>query len=67
MITDSYVLGTRFQAKFKVRDGRIDAYYNGVWQATLPAMFEAAYFKAGAYTQANCTNSAPAPKPTMAR
>lgn len=59
LITDNYVLGTRFQAKFTVRDGRIDAYYNGVWQTTLPATFEGAYFKAGAYTQANCTNSAP--------
>ncbi|MBB5957239.1 hypothetical protein FHS29_003832 [Saccharothrix tamanrassetensis] len=59
MITDDYVLGTRFQAKFAVEHGRIDAYYNGVLQATLPATFAGAYFKAGAYTQANCSNSTP--------
>ncbi|MBM7814659.1 polysaccharide lyase family 7 protein [Saccharothrix algeriensis] len=59
MITDDYVPGTRFQAKFEVAGGRISAYYNGVLQATLPATFEGAYFKAGAYTQANCSNSTP--------
>ncbi|MFB9903130.1 polysaccharide lyase family 7 protein [Allokutzneria oryzae] len=59
LITDNYVLGTRFQAKFEVRDGKVRAYYNGVLQATIPASFTGAYFKAGTYTQANCGNSSP--------
>jgi Alginate lyase len=59
LITDNYVLGTRFQAKFEVSNGQVHAYYNGMLQATIPASFNGAYFKAGAYTQANCGNSAP--------
>ncbi|MDI5976861.1 polysaccharide lyase family 7 protein [Amycolatopsis magusensis] len=59
LIDENYVLGTRFQAKFEVRDGRIEASYNGVPKVTLPATFAGAYFKAGAYTQANCARSAP--------
>lgn len=59
LITDNYVLGTRFQAKFEVSNDQIRAYYNGVLQATIPASFSGAYFKAGVYTQANCSNSSP--------
>ncbi|MEU4745998.1 polysaccharide lyase family 7 protein, partial [Actinosynnema sp. NPDC023658] len=59
LVTDAYVLGTRFQAKFVVGDGRIKAYYNGVLQTTITKSFSGAYFKSGAYTQANCTNSSP--------
>ena len=54
LITSDYVLGTRFEAKFVVRDDTVRAYYNGILQATFPADFSDAYFKAGAYTQANC-------------
>ncbi|MEU3626710.1 polysaccharide lyase family 7 protein [Amycolatopsis coloradensis] len=59
LITANYLLGTRFQAKYVVRGDRINAYYNGTLQASFPAAFAGGYFKAGAYTQANCTNSAP--------
>jgi hypothetical protein len=59
LITSSYQLGTRFEAKFVVSSNTIRAYYNGVLQSTLSKSFSGAYFKAGAYTQANCSNSSP--------
>jgi hypothetical protein len=59
LITDKYRLGTRFQATFVVGNGEIKAYYNNVLQATIPKTFVNGYFKAGVYTQANCTNSSP--------
>ncbi|HEY6740682.1 MAG TPA: polysaccharide lyase family 7 protein [Actinopolymorphaceae bacterium] len=59
LITDEYALGTRFEARFVVRDGRIEAYYNGELVTTIDADFEGGYFKAGAYTQANCERSDP--------
>ncbi|MCO1574332.1 polysaccharide lyase family 7 protein [Crossiella sp. SN42] len=59
LITDSYRLGTRFQARFVVSDGKIKAYYNGELKATLSKKFSGGYFKAGAYTQANCGNASP--------
>ncbi|HEY0700149.1 MAG TPA: polysaccharide lyase family 7 protein [Micromonospora sp.] len=59
LITSSYTLGTEFEAKFVVSGGQIRAYYNGVLQATISKSFSGGYFKAGAYTQANCTNSSP--------
>jgi hypothetical protein len=59
LITSTYALGTRFQAKFVVGDGKIKAYYNGVLVSTISKDFSGGYFKAGAYTQANCDNSSP--------
>lgn len=59
LVTGNYKLGTRFQAKFVVNNGSIKAYYNGVLQTTIPVTFTTGYFKAGVYTQANCTNSSP--------
>ncbi|GAB2840803.1 polysaccharide lyase family 7 protein [Lentzea nigeriaca] len=59
LIDDDYRLGTRFQAKFEVSDGRIRAYYNDRLVDTITTSFTGGYFKAGAYTQANCGNSAP--------
>jgi hypothetical protein len=59
LITDNYVLGTRFEAKFVVGNGQIKAYYNGALKATLSKTFTGGYFKAGAYTQANCSNTSP--------
>ncbi|WP_407564614.1 chondroitinase-B domain-containing protein [Streptomyces sp. 184] len=59
LVTEDYELGTRFQAKFVVGDGEIRAYYNGELETTLPADFSGGYFKAGAYTQANCARSSP--------
>lgn len=59
LVTRNYVLGTIFQAKFVVSGGRIKAYYNGVLEATITKHFSGAYFKAGVYTQANCSNASP--------
>ncbi len=59
LVDDDYVLGTPFEAKFVVSGGSIKAYYNGVLQTTISASFPDGYFKAGAYTQANCGNSDP--------
>lgn len=59
LITSNYQLGTRFEAKFVVSSNTIRAYYNGALQSTLSKSFSGAYFKAGAYTQANCSNSSP--------
>ena len=59
LVTSSYTLGTAYEAKFVVSGGQVKAYYNGVLQTTISKSFSGAYFKAGAYTQANCTNSSP--------
>ncbi|ONI77627.1 alginate lyase [Kribbella sp. ALI-6-A] len=59
LVTSSYRLGTVFEAKFVVSGGQVKAYYNGTLQTTLGKSFSGAYFKAGAYTQANCSNSSP--------
>lgn len=59
LVTDDYTLGTPFEAKFVVSDGTIKAYYNGDLVTTLSKDFDGAYFKAGAYTQANCDKSDP--------
>lgn len=59
LVTDDFALNTPFQVKFVVADGTINAYYNGTLAATLQADFSTGYFKAGAYTQANCENSSP--------
>lgn len=59
LVTDNYVLGTVFEAKYVVSGDTIKAYYNGALQATLATHFSGAYFKAGVYTQANCSNASP--------
>lgn len=59
LVTSNYTLGTRYEAKFVVSGGQIKAYYNGVLQTTISKSFSGGYFKAGGYTQANCTNSSP--------
>jgi hypothetical protein len=59
LVTSNYKLGDRFQGKFVVHDGRVNVYYKGTLQATIAADFSSGYFKAGAYTQANCNNSSP--------
>ncbi|MBW4717257.1 polysaccharide lyase family 7 protein [Saccharothrix obliqua] len=59
LITDNYVLGTRFEAKFEVSGGEVRAFYNGRLIDTIDADFTGGYFKAGAYTQAHCGNSKP--------
>jgi hypothetical protein len=59
LVTSKYVLGTPFEAKYVVSGGVVRAYYNGQLVATINKAFTGAYFKAGAYTQANCANSSP--------
>ncbi|QLH19609.1 polysaccharide lyase family 7 protein [Streptomyces sp. Rer75] len=59
LVTDDYELGTEFEAKFVARDGKIDVYYNGERETTISDDGDTNYFKAGAYTQANCENSDP--------
>ncbi|MFD3311870.1 polysaccharide lyase family 7 protein [Streptomyces sp. NPDC058694] len=59
LVTSNYQLGTRFQGKFVAHDGKVDVYYNGALKATVTAPFGSGYYKAGAYTQANCNNSSP--------
>ena len=59
LVTGNYQLGTPFEAKFVVSGGQIKAYYNGTLETTISQSFSGAYFKAGAYTQANCDKSNP--------
>ncbi|WP_033320117.1 polysaccharide lyase family 7 protein [Streptomyces yerevanensis] len=62
LVTDDYELGTEFEAKFVAQDGEIDVYYNGELETTIEHDGDTNYFKAGAYTQANCDNSDPCAK-----
>lgn len=59
LVTSDYVPGTVFEASYVVSNGKIMAYYNGALQTTISKSFAGAYFKAGVYTQANCSNAAP--------
>ncbi len=59
LVTSSYKLNTVFEGKFVVSGGQIKVYYNGVLQTTIAHTASGNYFKAGAYTQANCDNSSP--------
>ncbi|MGW2563077.1 polysaccharide lyase family 7 protein [Streptomyces sp. NPDC001514] len=59
LVTDSYELGTVFEAKFVVEAGQVKAYYNGELETVIEHTKPGNYFKAGAYTQANCLKSAP--------
>jgi hypothetical protein len=59
LITDSYELGTVFELKYVVSDGQIEIYYNGELETTIENSGSTNYFKAGAYTQANCDKSSP--------
>lgn len=56
-LESDYQLGTRFTVELVVADGQTDIYYNGSPQPvhTLAQDYDKAYFKAGAYTQSNCT------------
>ncbi|NLU79211.1 polysaccharide lyase family 7 protein [Micromonospora sp. HNM0581] len=59
LVTNNYKLHTVFEGKFVVSGGKISVYYNGVLQTTISHSASGNYFKAGAYTQANCGNSSP--------
>jgi serine/threonine protein kinase len=54
LITDDYQLGTRIEVKYVVSNNTVQAYYNGQLQTSFIKNFSDAYFKAGAYVQANC-------------
>jgi len=53
----NYTLGKKFTAKFVAEGGKIKIYYNGSGTPayTLSKSGSGNYFKAGAYTQSNCT------------
>lgn len=53
----NYVLGSRFNVKFVVSSGQTKVYYNNSSDPvyTLRKSYSNAYFKAGAYTQSNCS------------
>lgn len=51
VLTDKYVLGTRFKIRWVVENDQIKSYYNGVLVETYPLAFPDSYFKAGCYTQ----------------
>lgn len=53
----NYVLGKRFTVKFVSSEGKINIYYNGSAAPayTLSKSGSGYYFKAGAYTQSNCS------------
>lgn len=57
ILDPAYTLGKRFTVKFVVSGGKINVYYNGSPTAafTLSKSIVSSYFKAGAYTQSNCT------------
>jgi Alginate lyase len=59
LVDPDYKLGTRFEAKFVTGGGKISAFYNGKLETTIEQSSNTAYFKAGAYTQANCETAAP--------
>ena len=59
LVTDDYRLGTVFDAAFLVTGGMVGAYYNGRLVAQISRSFSHAYFKVGAYTQANCARVSP--------
>lgn len=59
LVTSDYELGSRFTAKFVASDGEIKAYVDDVLQTTIESDSSSAYFKVGAYTQANCENASP--------
>lgn len=56
-LDSNYTLGKRFTVKFEVEKGKTKIYYNGSSKPvyTLSKLYSGAYFKAGTYTQSNCT------------
>jgi hypothetical protein len=53
----NYTLGKKFTVKFEATGGKTNIYYNGSTTPahTLSKSYSGAYFKAGAYTQSNCS------------
>jgi len=54
-LDSGYSLGKRFSVKFEVSGGKTNVFYNGAQVYTLDKSYSGAYFKAGAYTQSNCS------------
>lgn len=56
-LDENYSLGKRFSVKFEVSGGETKIFYNGSADAVyvLNKEYSRAYFKAGAYTQSNCS------------
>lgn len=56
-LDNNYTLGKRFTIKFVVNGGSTQVFYNGsaTPSYTLTKDYNSAYFKAGAYTQSNCS------------
>lgn len=57
VLDPAYTLGKRFTVKFVASGGKINIYYNGNTTPayTLTKSITNSYFKAGAYTQSNCS------------
>jgi hypothetical protein len=57
VLDSNYTLGKRFTVKFEVNNNQTKIYYNGntTPSYTLNKSYSGAYFKAGAYTQSNCS------------
>lgn len=58
VLNPNYALGTRFNVKIVVVNGALQTFYNGTLIDTRPLNDAGLYFKAGAYTQSNCTTEA---------
>ncbi len=59
-VDTNFALNKRVSIKFEVSAGKVKYYYNGtLLPYSQSKSFSGAYFKAGAYTQANCSNSSP--------
>lgn len=55
-LDSNYTLGKRFNIKFVAKDGKTEVFYNSVTPVyTLNKDYSGAYFKAGTYTQSNCS------------
>ncbi|MEN9328004.1 MAG: hypothetical protein RI947_812 [Candidatus Parcubacteria bacterium] len=57
ILDPAYILGKKFTVKFVASGGKISIYYNGSSTAahTITKTISNSYFKAGAYTQSNCS------------
>lgn len=57
ILDPAYTLGKKFTVKFVAAAGKINIYYNGSLTAshTITKSITNSYFKAGAYTQSNCS------------
>ncbi len=59
-LDSNYTLGKKFNVKFVVNNGQNQIFYNGSTDPvyTFTKDYSGAYFKAGAYTQSNCSKEA---------